>query len=94
MRSVPSDITIAPIPDDFAIAIMDDGRTLKTKGRLNGLLYEIGLRPERTETAMAAARENLRIGMWQLHQFAELGRSDLMAYAAVDRHTNRRRQDA
>lgn len=89
MRIVPSTVEIAPIPHDFTIPIeVDDNGTVRTKMRIGGLLYELGLRPD--NDGEVASREILRNGMWQLTEFERLGRQDLMAYAAADRHARRR----
>lgn len=90
MRTVPSDIDFQPCPDDFTITILDDGVKLKTSVVLNGASYELGLRPTRDNVSIAAAREDLRQGIWQLNEFARLDRPDLMAYASAQRHTARR----
>lgn len=90
MRNVPADITIAPIPDDFNADITDDGRTLRAAVTIGGVRHELGLRPERTAEQIGQAREHLRHGIWQLHEFARLDRPDLMAYAHSQRHTRRR----
>ena len=90
MRTVPPDLNFEPCPDDFVTPITDDGFILKASVMLNGASYELGFRPTRDSVSIAAAREDLRQGIWQLNEFARLDRPDLMAYASSQRHTARR----
>lgn len=91
MRAVPPDLAIDPIPADFTITTEDDGGVISWRGTIAGQRYALGLRPPRTAAAIAEATEHLRIGAWQLGEFARLGRADLMAYAHPDRHRNRKK---
>lgn len=84
-----TDPEINPIPDDFSPPISDDGRLLKWLGMIGGKRYELGLRPARDAASLLAARVELRGMIWQLNEYQRLGRADLMAYAAVDRHRAR-----
>lgn len=77
------------IPEDFAPPISDDGRLLRWRGTIAGKRYELGLRPERTEQAIAAARAMLRQQVWDLHECARTGNCDAMTHASVDRHKAR-----
>ena len=90
MRTVPADLDFQPMPDDFSTPITDDGFIIKASVQINGASYELGLRPARDNISIDAARENIREGIWQLYEFARLGRADLMAYADTKRHTLRR----
>ena len=90
MRTLPLDVEIAASPEDFAPPIMDDGRTLSWNGVINGRKYQLGLRPERHDfAAIAQAKIDLKMGVWQLLELGRLGRSDLMAYASAERHQGR-----
>ena len=91
MRNLPNDVMIQPMPDEFSVTVDDDGRVLKATSRINGQLYELGLRPERKPVALEQARIDLHKGIWQLHELARLNRPDLMQYAHKDRHAYRKR---
>ena len=89
MRAPPPDLSLDPMPADFTANIQNDGSVIKASVIIDGARYEIGLRPEQTDAAIAAAMEQLRIGIWELMEYARLGRADLMAYASASRHSNR-----
>jgi hypothetical protein len=91
VRNLPPDLEMAPLPDDFTIALKDDGRVIRWDGSIPGAAgsYQLGLRPPRTDKALTEAAEMIRNGVWQLYEFARLGRPDLMQYAARDRHKKR-----
>lgn len=91
MRAIPGGLVLEPIPADFSIATTDDGAAIRWAGMINGQRYVLGLRPERTPEAIDQATNHLRTGVWQLNEFARLGRDDLMAYAHADRHRNRKK---
>lgn len=91
MRTVPGGVEIADMPEDFDPQFTDDGLVLRWVGSINGARYAVGLRPARTAEAIAKAQDDLRFGVWQLHEFARLERPDLMQYASADRHADGRR---
>lgn len=91
MRNVPAGLDINQMPGGFDPPLSDNGQVIKWEGSIDGARYAIGLRPSRMATDLAEARKNLRKGVWQLMEFSRLGRQDLMLYAAVDRHSDRRR---
>lgn len=93
MRNVPPDLDLAPLPVDFTVALKDDGAVISWSGAIPGATgsYQLGLRPPRTDKAVTEAYEMIRNGVWQLHEFARLGRQDLMQYASKDRHRKRPR---
>lgn len=86
MRTVPTDLTIEPMPGGFDPPIADSGTVLKWIGTIAGGRYMLGLRPDRSTGALAKAYNDLRFGVWQLQEFARLGRLDLMRYASEGRH--------
>lgn len=79
---------IEPIPDDFQPHIADDGRVLKWSGPLPFAAgqFEFGLRPARNSEDLAAAGDDLRNHVWRLHEWARLGRTDLIHHASTARH--------
>ena len=95
-RTLPSDVSIDPMPDGFTVQITDISRptdpvmALKASVMIEGSRYELGLRPMRSDTdAVTAAMAELTQGVWRLQQLAVLGRDDLMTYASVNRHKGR-----
>jgi len=88
-RVVPADLVLEPMPDGFTVNIQDDGVVIKATAIIEGSRYEIGLRPEREDSAIAAAQSELRNGIWHLMEYSRLGRLDLMRYASAERHKGR-----
>lgn len=89
MRALPGGLVIDAVPLEFTIQTTDDGATIRWDGQIDGARYMIGLRPARAPAPIAKAKEDLRIGVWQLMEFSRIGRKDLMQYAAADRHPPR-----
>jgi hypothetical protein len=95
MRTVPADVSINPMPDGYTVAIADisspsqANALLKATAFIHGQRYELGLRPPRDDASIADATAMLTLGVWQLNEFARIGRPDLMAYASVNRHKSR-----
>lgn len=90
MRSLPDDVVLNNAPDDFTIAVSDDGKVLSASVLIEGKKYELGLRPVRMQVALEQARDDIRRGIWQLMELGRIGRSDLMQFAAADRLFGRR----
>lgn len=90
-RSLPPGVEINPMPADFAWALLDDGKVIKAVVKIDDALFEVGLRPAREKAAMTAAAKDLTERVWQLLEFHRIGRTDLMAYADVNRHAGRKR---
>lgn len=86
MRNVPADLVLEPMPADFTCLISQTDRLMKATATIDGLKYEVGLQG----TGTADEVNFLKQSVWQLMQLARVGRTELMEYASVDRHANRR----
>ncbi len=90
MRTIPPDVQIDPAPEDFSVPIATNGSVVSWRGSVEGLKYELGFRPSPMDpNDIAAAKENLRQGAWQIKEFVRIGRLDLATYALQSRHTSR-----
>lgn len=88
MRNLPADLALEPMPADFTCLISQaDGLLMKASATIDGLRYEIGLQGTGTADEVRYLKESI----WQLHELFRVGRTDLMRYASVDRHSNRPR---
>jgi hypothetical protein len=87
VRTVPDDVQINPVPDPYCPAVSISDHIVSWRGSIKGApgAYEIGLRVF-DQAEQPEITRNVREGVWQLHEFARIGRHDLMAYASTTRH--------